>query len=125
MPPADFMFEAPLLAVLRAPAQTAATGRTATKKYLAEMGCIQVDGESTAPGEGIKWRGFSMLSGVALQVRRGENWVSWMFSPSVMAALMNSQRWARIDLDILSSLDTYAAIALYEICVRYRDNLGD
>jgi hypothetical protein len=123
MPPADFMFEAPLLAVLKG---TGSKGgdRTAAKKYLAEMRSIEVDWESTAPGDGIKWRGFSMLSEVALEVRRGENWVSWMFPPSIMAALMDPQRWARIDLDVLASLDTYASIALYEICVRYRDNPG-
>lgn len=123
MPPADFMFEAPLLAILRG---TGSKGgdRTAAKKYLAEMRSIEVDWESTAPGDGIKWRGFSMLSEVVLEVRRGENWVSWMFPPSIMAALMDPQRWARIDLDVLSSLDTYASIALYEICVRYRDNPG-
>lgn len=123
MPPADFMFEAPLLAILKG---TGSKGgdRTAAKKYLAEMRSIEVDWESTAPGDGVKWRGFSMLSEVVLQVRRGENWVSWMFPPSIMAALMDPQRWARIDLDVLSSLDTYASIALYEICVRYRDNPG-
>ena len=123
MPAADFMFEAPLLAVLKG---TGSKGgdRTAAKKYLAEMRSIEIDWESTAPGDGIKWRGFSMLSEVVLEVRRGENWVSWMFPPSIMAALMDPQRWARINLDVLARLDTYASIALYEICVRYRDNPG-
>jgi hypothetical protein len=123
MPPADFMFEAPLLAVLKG---TGSNGgdRTAAKKYLAEMRGVEVDWESTAPGDGVKWRGFSMLSEVVLEVRRGENWVSWMFPPSIMSALMDPQRWARIDLDVLARLDTYASIALYEICVRYRDNPG-
>ena len=123
MPPADFMFEAPLLSILKG---TGSNGgdRTAAKKYLAEMCSIEVDWESTAPGDGIKWRGFSMLSEVVLQVRRGENWVSWMFPPSIMSALMDPQRWACIDLDVLSQLNTYAAIALYEICIRYRDNPG-
>ena len=123
MPAADFMFEAPLLAILKG---TGSKGgdRTAAKKYLAEMRSIEVDWESTAPGDGIKWRGFSMLSEVVLEVRRGENWVSWMFPPSIMTALMDPQRWARIDLDVLARLNTYASIALYEICVRYRDNPG-
>lgn len=123
MPAADFMFEAPLLAVLKG---TGSNGgdRTAAKKYLAEMRSIEVDWESTAPGDGVKWRGFSMLSEVVLEVRRGENWVRWMFPPSIMAALMDPQRWARIDLEVLARLDTYASIALYEICVRYRDNPG-
>jgi hypothetical protein len=65
-----------------------------------------------------------MLSEVALEVRRGETWVSWSFPPSIMSALRDPQRWARIDLDVLTRLSTYAAIALYEICVRYRDNPG-
>jgi hypothetical protein len=63
-----------------------------------------------------------MLSEVAIEVRNGENWVSWSYPPTIMAALREPTRWARIDLDVLASLGTYAAVALYEICARYRDN---
>lgn len=121
MPPADFMFEAPLPAILRT---TGSSGedRTAAKRYLREMRGLEVDWESTAPGEGVKWRGFSMLSEVAIEIRHGENWVSWSYPPTLMAALKEPARWARIDLDILAKLGTYAALALYEICARYRDN---
>ena len=123
MPLADFMFEAPLAAILRT---TGSDGndRTAAKRYLGEMRSLEVDWESTAPGDGVKWRGFSMLSEVALEMRRGETWVSWSFPPSIMSALKDPTRWARIDLDMLARLGTYAAVALYEICVRYRDNPG-
>ena len=123
MPLADFMFEAPLAAILRT---TGSDGndRTAAKRYLNEMRSLEVDWESTAPGDGLKWRGFSMLSEVALEVRRGETWVSWSFPPSIMSALKDPTRWARIDLDVMARLGTYAAVALYEICVRYRDNPG-
>lgn len=123
MPLADFMFEAPLAAVLRTTGSDGAD-RTAAKRYLGEMRSLEVDWESTAPGDGVKWRGFSMLSEVALEVRRGETWVSWSFPPSIMTALREPSRWARIELDVLARLSTYAAIALYEICVRYRDNPG-
>lgn len=123
MPLADFMFEAPLAAVLRTTGSDGAD-RTAAKRYLGEMRSLEVDWESTAPGDGVKWRGFSMLSEVALEVRRGETWVSWSFPPSIMTALRDPSRWARIELDVLARLSTYAAIALYEICVRYRDNPG-
>ena len=123
MPAADYMFEAPLPAILRT---TGSTGedRTAAKRYLKEMRGLEVDWESTAPGDGMKWRGFSMLSEVAIEVRNGENWVSWSYPPTIMAALREPKRWARIDLDILASLGSYAAVALYEICARYRDNPG-
>jgi hypothetical protein len=121
MPPADYMFEAPLPAILRT---TGSSGedRTAAKRYLREMRGLEVDWESTAPGDGVKWRGFSMLSEVAIEIRHGENWVSWSYPPTLMAALKEPTRWARIDLDILARLGTYAALALYEVCARYRDN---
>lgn len=121
MPPADFMFEAPLNALLRT---TGSNGedRTAAKRYLREMRGLEVDWESTAPGDGAKWRGFSMLSEVAIEVRGGENWVAWSYPPTIMAAVKDPGRWARIDLEMLARLGTYAAIALYEICARYRDN---
>ncbi len=121
MPPADHMFEAPLPAILRT---TGSSGedRTAAKRYLREMRGLEVDWESTAPGDGVKWRGFSMLSEVAIEVRNGENWVAWSYPPTIMAALREPKRWARIDLEVLASLGTYSAVALYEICARYRDN---
>lgn len=121
MPPANYMFEAPLPAILRT---TGSSGedRTAAKRYLREMRGLEVDWESTAPGDGVKWRGFSMLSEVAIELRDGENWVSWSYPPTIMNALREPTRWARIDLDILARLGTYAAVALYEICARYRDN---
>jgi hypothetical protein len=121
MPAADYMFEAPLPALLRT---TGSSGedRTAAKRYLREMRGLEVDWESTAPGDGVKWRGFSMLSEVAIEVRHGENWVSWSYPPTIMAALREPARWARIDLEVLAKLGTYAAVALYEICARYRDN---
>ena len=76
MPKADYMFEAPLPALLRT---TGSSGedRTAAKRYLREMRGLEVDWESTAPGDSVKWRGFSMLSEVAIEVRNGENWVAW------------------------------------------------
>lgn len=123
MPAADFMFEAPLAAILRTTGSDG-SDRTAAKRYLSEMRSLEVDWESTAPGDGVKWRGFSMLSEVVLEVRRGENWVGWSFPPSIMSVLRDPSRWARIDLEMLTKLGTYAGIALYEICVRYRDNPG-
>jgi hypothetical protein len=123
MPAADFMFEAPLAAILRTTGSSGSE-RTAAKKYLIEMRSLEVDWESTAPGDGVKWRGFSMLSEVALELRRGENWVSWSYPPTIMAALREPQRWARIDLDVLAKLGSYTAVALYEICARYRENPG-
>lgn len=121
MPQADYMFEAPLPAILRTSGSDG-EDRTAAKRYLREMRGLEVDWESTAPGNGVKWRGFSMLSEVVIEVRAGVNWVSWSYPPTIMSALREPTRWARIDLEILACLGTYASAALYEICARYRDN---
>lgn len=121
MPSADFLFRAPLVSLLRA---TGSSGeqRTAAKKYLKEMRGLEVDWESTAAGDGMKWKGFSMLAEVILEERNGENWVSWSYPPTLMSALREPTRWAKLDLEVLGKLGTYTALALYEICARYRDN---
>lgn len=121
IPLADFLFDAPLNALLRS---TGSSGedRTAAKRYLTEMQDLRVTWESTAPGDGVKWRGLHMLTEVVLEIRNGENWVSWSFPPSIIGALREPSRWARIDLEVLARLGTYSAVALYEICARYRDN---
>lgn len=127
MPPADFMFEAPLPAILRT-AGSNGDDRTAAKRYLQEMRGLEVDWTSTAAdnpggaGSSFKWRGFSMLSEVGIELRNGENWVSWSYPPTLMASLRNPTLWARIELGMLAKLGTYAAVALYEICARYRGN---
>lgn len=121
MPAADYMFEAPLKDVLVA-AGTSAESRTVAKKYLQEMRGLVVDWESTAEGDGVKWRGFAMLSEVVLEVRQGQNWVLWSYPPTVMKALHEPGRWARLNLEVIAQLGSYAAVALYEICARYRDN---
>src|SRR6185369_7568148 len=61
MPSADYLFEAPLNALLRT---TGSSGedRTAAKRYLSEMQRLTVDWETTAPGDGLKWHALSMLS---------------------------------------------------------------
>lgn len=121
MPAADHMFEAPLSMMLKATGTTT-EARTVAKKYLKEMQGLLIDWESTAPGDGVKWRGFAMLSQVELEVRGGQNWVRWSFPPAIMAALLEPQRWARLSLEVIAGLGTYASVALYEICARYRDN---
>lgn len=136
MPPADFVFEAPLISILRS---TGSDGedRTAAKRYLNEMLGFRVEWHAIAPGEISKqpeaiektrpWHGLNLLSQVTLDVRNGENWVSWAFPPLIMNALSlgdHGARWAQIDLNVLSSLSTYTSVALYDICARFRDNPG-
>ena len=60
MPTADFMFSAPLQSILKVSGSSSET-RTVAKRYLREMRGLAVDWETTAPGDGVKWKDFSML----------------------------------------------------------------
>ena len=123
MPPADYLFEAPLQTILRT-SGSSSDDRTVVKRYIREMLNMEVDWESTSPGDGIKYKGFSLLSEAVIEVRNGENWVSWSYPPTIMSALRQPPLWAEIDLQILATLPSYESIALFEICARYRNNPG-
>jgi hypothetical protein len=75
-----------------------------------------------APTEEL--RSFHMLSEVRLYKRAGENWVTWFYPPTIKEQMLGPHRWARLELEVIARLSTYTAVALYEICARYRDNPG-
>jgi hypothetical protein len=79
---------------------------------------LQLDG----PTEEL--RSFHMLSEVRLYKRAGENWVTWFYPPTIKEQMLGPHRWARLELEVIARLSTYTAVALYEICARYRDNPG-
>src|SRR6185369_11164033 len=69
-------------------------------------------------------RTFHMLAEVRLYKRAGENWVTWFYPPTIKEQMLGPNRWARLELEVIARLTTYTAVALYEICARYRDNPG-
>lgn len=121
MPLADHTFEAPLHQLLSYSA-SGGEERSVAKKYFKEMQEFAVDWESTAPGDGVKWIGLNMLSQAKVILRNGQTWVSWAFPPEIMAMVVDPDRYAVWNLRVTSQLSTYCALALYEICARYRDN---
>ena len=121
VPRADFRFESPLAALLRT-SGSSGDDRTAAKRYILEMGELKVNWESTAPGDGIKLKLIQMLVEPTIEVRNGENWVSWTYPPIIFEMLRDPKRWAKFSVFVQGNLGTYAAVALYEIVARYRDN---
>ena len=65
---------------------------------------------------------FNLLAEVRIYKRAGENWVTWYFPPSIREELVSPSRWAQVDFAVLRQLTTYCAVALYEMCARYRDS---
>ncbi len=120
-PLATHTFEAPLKSLLKVSGGEGQE-RTVAKRYFQEMQDLKVSWESTSPGDGVKWVGLHMLSQAKIFVRSGQTWVSWAFPPEIMEMVVDPDRYAVWNLRISSKLGTYCALALYEICARYRDN---
>lgn len=52
----------------------------------------------------------------------GETWVRWALPPTLVQGIADPQRWTSLELGVLAKLNTYAAVALYEICARFKNN---
>jgi hypothetical protein len=69
-------------------------------------------------------RTFPLLAEARLYMRNGQAWVTWFYPPSIREQLISPERWAQIELNSITRLNTYTAVALYEICARYKDSPG-
>jgi len=78
-----------------------------------------IEGEGRVTDE---QRTFPLLAEVRRFQRGGQAWVSWFYPPSIREQLINPERWAQIELATIARLSTYTAVALYEICARYKDS---
>lgn len=69
-----------------------------------------------------EWGAMNLLSEASIIKKGRALHVSWAFPPRVLGALKDPAFFTRLDLEVLGSLRSYAAIALYEICSRYKTN---
>jgi hypothetical protein len=69
-------------------------------------------------------RTFPLLAEARLYRRSGEAWVTWYYPPSIKEQLVSPGRWAQVELNSIARLSTYTAVALYEICARFKDSPG-
>lgn len=69
-----------------------------------------------------EWGAMNLLSEASIIKKGRALHVSWAFPPRVLGALKDPAFFTRLDLEVLGALRSYAAIALYEICSRYKTN---
>ncbi|TWO71501.1 replication initiation protein [Caenimonas sedimenti] len=67
---------------------------------------------------------FTLLAEARFSRRAGELWVTWFYPPTIRDMVIEPSRWAQLDIKEMAALSTYASIALYEICARYKDAPG-
>lgn len=92
------------------------------KKSLLEMRRTEVDWETPDSGSGVIWSSMSLLSEVRIVKTGGILFAYWALPPSLLGVIADPQRFTPIDITQLAQLKTYTAVALYEICVRYKNN---
>ena len=91
------------------------------KKHLRAMVSTAVEWQSPTAGEGGSWNVSGLLAHAKLSKVRGQVWVEWSYGVNLKQELLEPTVFARLKLEILSQLRTHAAIALYEICTRYKE----
>lgn len=87
-------------------------------------GFEEVPAGQDSPRRGDEARTFPLLAEARLYKRAGEWWVTWYYPPSIAEQIIDPDRWAQIELNSIARLGTYTAVALYEICARYKDSPG-
>lgn len=93
------------------------------RAHLNEMMSTKVEWQSIdRNSDTSEWGEMVLLSEVTVVLKGRALHVSWAFPPRVLIALNDPAFFTRLDLEVIGSLHSYAAIALYEICSRYKTN---
>lgn len=78
--------------------------------------------ESDLSKDRVLWSSFVILSRADILVEGGVKKLKWSFAPGLAKELHEPERYTKLWLNEINSLNSYCAIALYEICYRYRTN---
>jgi hypothetical protein len=128
--PAEHLFECRLVDLVQ-PIQVGQSDlRAKAKEYFQQMSEIRLDWEAPdAKGNlgGGKWTNLGLLAEAQLD-RLNQNdpksdvVARWAFPPTIFKELRHPEMYAQLSIYQIAKLSTYEALALYEICARYRTN---
>ena len=91
------------------------------KRHLRAMAGTAVEWQSPTKGEGASWAVSGLIGHAEIRRERGQNWLEWSYSVKLKQELLEPSVFARLSIGIISQLRTHGAIALFEICSRYKD----
>lgn len=93
-----------------------------SQESLREMKEINVEWRSAEKGRAKSWKSVSLLSQVEIFEDEGILHVEWDLPAEIFARIVDEKsRFFELNLEDLSKLKTYGAIALYEIASGYKD----
>jgi hypothetical protein len=98
--------------------------KSALRKHVLALRRAVIDWEAPDAKSGVVWENLSMLSEARFEIRNGGLYVLWALPPKINEALSDYQEFhfTKLDLEKISRLKSYTAVALYEICARYKNN---
>ena len=123
-PPNTHLYLAPASELLEHVEVDKSNLRSALRKYVVALRRAEMDWEAPDAKSGTIWSNLSVLSQAQVEIRNGSLWVLWALPPEINKALSDSQAFpfTKLDLEKISRLKSYTAVALYEICARYKNN---
>ena len=94
------------------------------RKHILALRRVESDWFAPDVKEGLVMANTSFLSEVRMEIKNGSLQVYWAFPPSLNTMLGDPKSFpfTKLDLQKISLLTSYTAVALYEICAKYRSN---
>lgn len=119
----DF-FKEPLTNIIRPISKPSSNLIDVTKQYITEMQSTRVEWSAPDADAKVIWDSMVLVSQAKIELENGRLYLLWAFPPDMVNALKDPKRFTLIAPEDLVNLKSYAAVALYEICARYADNLS-
>lgn len=95
----------------------------ALKQIVREMQTCLIQWESPVGRGGVGWSSSQLIGGVELGVVAGQNVIWWEYSSIFKRDILEPMPYATISLVTNARLRSISALALYEICSRYKNSM--
>lgn len=95
----------------------------ALKQIVREMQACLIQWESPVGRGGVGWSSSQLIGGVEVGVVAGQNVIWWEYSSIFKRDILEPMPYATISLVTNARLRSISALALYEICSRYRNSM--
>ncbi len=95
---------------------------TYAKKALTQMRDVRIDWNAPDANSEVIWSDVSLLSEASITKVKGILYANWVVPNALLKLIRDPDRFTVLDNAIICDLSSYAAVALYEICARYKDN---
>ena len=98
--------------------------KSALRKHVLALRRAEIDWEAPDAKSGLIWQNMNPLSQASFKLINGNLHVFWALPPELNTALSDrvSFPFTEVELEESAKLKSYTAVALYELCARYKNN---